>query len=114
MKDRSAHGGGSPEAPEDESPIAQEEDVGETEDKGGFESALEGPGGLEQSGLGWVGAGLGFFFFFGLADMGRRRSGSPGLTLSELGTGIGLKAEKWSCRLLRQRRSRCHGPSGRM
>ena len=45
MKGRSAHGGGSPEAPKNESPIAQEEDAGEVEDKEGFESASEEPGG---------------------------------------------------------------------
>ena len=45
MKDRSAHGGGGPEAPKNESPIAQEEDAGEVEDKEGFESASEEPGG---------------------------------------------------------------------
>ena len=43
MKGRSAHGGGSPEAPKNESPIAQEEDAGE--DKEGFESASEEPEG---------------------------------------------------------------------
>ena len=45
MKDRSARGGGSPEAPRDESPIAEEEDAGEVEDKEGFESALGEAGG---------------------------------------------------------------------
>ena len=45
MKGRSAHGGGSPEAPKNESPIAQEEDAGEVEDKEGFESASGEPGG---------------------------------------------------------------------
>ena len=45
MKDRSAHGGGSPGAPRDESPTAQEGDAGEVEGKGGFESASEGAGG---------------------------------------------------------------------
>ena len=33
---------------------------------------------------------LSFFFSFCLADMGRRRSGSPGTTLMSLGTGFGL------------------------
>ena len=99
---RSAHGGGSPEAPEDESPIAQEEDAGETEDKRGFESA-SGEAWGDSNSLVWL--GLGFFSFFCLADMVKRRSGSPGLTLSELGTGIGLKAGKWV---------RCHSPSGCM
>ena len=45
MKYRSARGGGSPEAPENESPVAQEEDAGETEDKEEFESASEEAGG---------------------------------------------------------------------
>ena len=44
MKDRSAHSGGSPKAPRGEYPIAQEEDAGEVEDKGGFESASEESG----------------------------------------------------------------------
>ena len=63
MKDRSAHGGGSPKAPKNESPITQEEDAGEAEDKEGFESASEEPGGLEQSDLIWVG-GFCFFLLF--------------------------------------------------
>ena len=71
MKGRSAHGGGSLEAPED---------------------GLGGGRGGSNS-LDWF--GLGFFSFFCLADMGKRRSGSPGLTLSKLGAGIGLKAGKW-------------------
>ena len=33
---------------------------------------------------------LSFFIFFCLADVGRRRSGSPGITLMSLGTGFGL------------------------
>ena len=41
MRGWSAHGGGSSEAPRDESPIAQEEDSGEVEDKEGFGSASE-------------------------------------------------------------------------
>ena len=41
MRDRSAHGGRISEAPRDESPIAQEEDSGEVEDKEGFGSASE-------------------------------------------------------------------------
>ena len=45
MKDRSAHGGGSPEAPKNESPIALEEDAGEMGDKEGFESASGEPAG---------------------------------------------------------------------
>ena len=45
MKDRSAHGGGNPEAPKDESPITQEEGAGEAEDKEVFESASEEAGG---------------------------------------------------------------------
>ena len=44
MKDRSAHGGGSPEGSQDKSPIAQGEDAGEAEDKEGFESASEEAG----------------------------------------------------------------------
>ena len=45
MNNRSAHGGGSPEAPKDESPIAQEEDAGERT-RGGLGRPREGPGGL--------------------------------------------------------------------
>ena len=45
LKDCSAHGGGSPEAPRDESTIAQEEDAGEVEYGGGFESASGEAGG---------------------------------------------------------------------
>ena len=110
MKDRSAHGGRSPEAPKDEFPIAQEEDAGEAEDKESLSRPRRRPGGAEQSGLVWVGV----FHFLLSGGYGKRRSGSPGLTLSELETGIGLKAEKWSCHLVRQRRSSFHGPSGRM
>ena len=71
MKDRSAHGGGSPEAPEDESPIAQEEDAGETEDKEGFESA---------SGEAWeaqTGLGLGFSLSFVWRIWGKGDQGAP-------------------------------------
>ena len=40
-----------PQGSQDESPIAQEENAGEVEDKEGFESASEEAGGLEQSDL---------------------------------------------------------------
>ena len=91
MKDRSAHGGGSPEAPENESPIAEEEDVGEAEDKEGFESASEEAGGAQTV---WFGLIRGFSLSFVWRIWGKGDQGAPGLTLSELGTGIGLKAEK--------------------
>ena len=76
MKDRSAHGGGSPEAPKDESPIAQEEDAGEPEDKERFESASEEGG---EARTVWFGLGWGFSLSF-VCVYGKRRSGSPGLT----------------------------------
>ena len=65
MKDHGVHDGGSPGAPVDESLVAQEEDAGETEDKEGFESALEGPGGTRTVwfGWGWGGGGVGVFLF---------------------------------------------------
>ena len=61
MKDPSAHGGGSPEAPEDEPPIAQEEDAGETEDNEGFELASEEAGGARTV---WLSFGWGFSLSF--------------------------------------------------
>ena len=70
MKDRSAHDEGSTEVPKDESPIAQEEDAGETENKWGFDSASEeAGGGLEQSGLVWVWVFL-FLFSGGFGEKG--------------------------------------------
>ena len=62
MKDRSAHGGGSPGALRDESPIAQEEDAGEVEDKEGLSRPRRRPGGLEQPDLVWVGVFLFLLF----------------------------------------------------
>ena len=55
MKGRSAHGGGSPEAPRDKSPIAQEEDAGEVEDK----EVGEG-----SNSLIWFGLGVFLFLLF--------------------------------------------------
>ena len=81
MKDRSAHGGGSPEAPKNESPITQEEDAGEAEDKEGFESASEEPGGLEQSDLVWVRGFFSFFCFVLSGSFGEKESlGYPTMT----------------------------------
>ena len=74
MKDRSAHGGGSPEAPEDESPIAQEEDAGKAEDKEGFESASEEAGGARTV---WFGLGLGFSPSFVWRIWGQGDQGAP-------------------------------------
>ena len=73
MKDRSAHGGRSPEAPKDEFPIAQEEDAGEAEDKEGLSRPRRRPGGAEQSGLVWVGG----FLFLLSAYMGKGDQGAP-------------------------------------
>ena len=74
MKDRSAHGEGSTEAPEDESPIAQEDDASETEDNGGFDSASEEAGGARTVcfGLGW-----GFSLSFVRRIWGKGDQGAP-------------------------------------
>ena len=56
MKDHSAHSGGSPEAPKNESPIAQEERMRvRWRTKRGLSRPRGSPGGLEQADLVWVG-----------------------------------------------------------
>ena len=74
MKDRSAHGRGRPEAPEDESPIAQEEDSGETEDKGGLEPASDEAGRARTV---WFGLGWGFSLSFVWRIWGKGDQGAP-------------------------------------
>ena len=52
-------------------------------------------------------------FFLCLAELGWR-SGSPRLTRSGLGQDMHMVTQKSPPPLSRQRRSCCHGPSGRM
>ena len=114
MKDRSAHGRGSPQAPEDEYRSPKRRMRARRRTRGGLSRPRRRPGGSNF--LVWFGFGfgLGFFSFFCPADMGKTRSGSPGLTLSELGMGIGLKAGKWVRCPARAAAGRCHSPSGCM
>ena len=88
MKDRSAYGGGSPEAPKMRTRARRRT-------RRGLSRPRRRPGGSNSL----VGLGWGFSLSFVWRIWGKE-IGSPGLTLSELRTGIGSKAEKWSCRLL--------------
>ena len=76
MKDHSAHGGGGPEAPRDESPIAQEEDPGVAEDKEGLSRPRRRPGGARTV---WFGLGWGFSLSF-VWRTWKKETREPGLT----------------------------------
>ena len=73
MKDRSAHGGGSPETPEDGSPIARGGMRARRRTRGGLSRPRRRPGGLEQSGLVWVGV----FLFLLSGGYGEKEIGEP-------------------------------------